>query len=317
MPLEQYKAGQVVDPSSPTDTSVLEGKSVIITGGSSGLGLAYVKAFASKGAFVTVGDLNTSAGEKIATELGQNVQFVKCDVTSWSDQVSMFKAAVSASPAKSCDIVVANAGIAKNDDVFNFDEDSEEPVEPDLSVMKVNAIGPLYTAKLAMHYFNRQPEDSSRDRCLIVKGSLAAYLDLPGAPQYNMSKFAMRAYVDCIRRTAWQKSIRVNLIAPWFIATPILSKEAVAHISGSGIELATEEDAAAAVVKVACDKSINGRALGIVPRSEADHGYMDLKHDDYADDDIMQRWQNWVLSTSHHIQSPNKEDVGPEGFGSK
>ena len=318
MPIEPYQAGHAVDPSSPTDTSVLKDKSVIITGGASGLGLAYVKAFASHGAFVTFGDLNSSAGQKIAAELGQNVQFVQCDVTSWSDQVSMFKAAVQNSPAKSCDIVVANAGIAASDPVFAFD-DSEEPVEPNLTIMKVNAIGPLYTAKLAMHYFNRQPDDLSRDRCLIMKGSLAAYLDLPGAPQYNVSKWGMRAFVNCIRRTGWQKGIRVNLIAPWFIATPILSQEAVAHLSGMGVEFATEEDAASAVVKVACSKEINGRALGIVPRSETDYGYIDLKHDDYAEDDFMHRWQEGVLKTSHRIQHPAKqpENIGPEGFGSK
>jgi hypothetical protein len=134
-----------------------------------------------------------------------------------------------------------------------------------------------------------------------------------------MSKWSMRAFVNCIRRTGWQKGIRVNLIAPWFIATPILSKEAVAHISDSGLKFATEDDAAAAVVKVACDKSINGRALGIVPRSEAEHGYLDLRHDDYAEDDFMQKWQNLVLSTSHRIQVPAKqpENVGPEGFGSE
>lgn len=111
----------------------------------------------------------------------------------------------------------------------------------------------------------------------------------------------------------------MNLIAPWFIATPILSKEAVAHISDSGLEFATEDDAAAAVVKVACDKSINGRALGIVPRSEAEHGYMDLRHDDYAEDDFMQKWQNLVLSTSHRIKIPAKqpENVGPEGYGNQ
>jgi hypothetical protein len=127
-----------------------------------------------------------------------------------------------------------------------------------------------------------------------------------------MSKWSMRAFVNCIRRTGWQKGIRVNLIAPWFIATPILSKEAVAHISDSGLKFATEDDAAAAVVKVACDKSINGRALGIVPRSEAEHGYLDLRHDDYAE-------ENLVLSTSHRIQVPAKqpENVGPEGFGSE
>lgn len=206
MPSEQYKAGQAVDPSSPTDTSVLDGKSVVITGGASGLGLAYVRAFASKGAFVTFGDLNQSAGEKIASELGQNVQFVRCDVTSWSDQVSMFKAAISESPAKSCDIVVANAGIARNDPVFAFD-DSEEPQEPDLSIMKVNSIGALYTMKLAMHYFNRQPEDASRDRCLIVKGSLAAYLDLPG-------KDPQRTHITSIRISFWSSPGQPQLSKP-------------------------------------------------------------------------------------------------------
>ena len=318
MPFEAYKAGQAVNPSSPTNTSVLKDKSVVVTGGASGLGLAYVRAFASHGAFVTFGDVNAKAGTQIASELGPSVQFVHCDVTSWSDQLAMFKAAVSNSPAKSCDIVIANAGIAKTDDVFTVD-DVEDPIEPNLDIMRINALGPLYTAKLAMHYFHRQPETAERDRCLIVKGSLAAYLDLPGAIQYNVSKFGMRGMVDCLRRTGWQTGVRVNLIAPWFIATPILSKEAVSHIAGLGVEFASEGDAAAAVVRVACDKGVNGRALGVVPRSEAPEGWMDLGHDDYAEEDFMQRWQEGVLRTSHRIKKPEDQPrgVGPEGFGSK
>ena len=304
MPLEQYKAGQAVDPTVAPDTSVLKDKSVVVTGGASGLGLAYVKAFASHGAFVTFGDLNVEAGKRIASELGHNVQFVQCDVTSWSDQVSMFKEAVQNSPAKSCDVVVANAGIAGFDPVFEFDE-SDEPVEPNLAITKVNIIGPLYTAKLAMHYFVRQPDDSSRDRCLIVKGSLAAYLDLPGAPQYNATKYGMRGLVNCIRRTGWQKNIRVNLIAPWFVATPIIGEKVAANMRAGGVEFATEEDAAAAVIKVACDHTCNGRALGIVPRSEGDQGYLDLKHDDYAEDDILQRLQEIVLGTRHRMRTPD------------
>ena len=46
---------------------------------------------------------------------------MKCDVTSWEDQVAVFKAAISNSPEKSCDIVVANAGITGPDPVFAFD----------------------------------------------------------------------------------------------------------------------------------------------------------------------------------------------------
>jgi NAD(P)-dependent dehydrogenase (short-subunit alcohol dehydrogenase family) len=43
---------------------------------------------------------------------------VKCDVTSWKDQLAVFKAAIANSPHKSIDIVIANAGIAGNDPVF-------------------------------------------------------------------------------------------------------------------------------------------------------------------------------------------------------
>lgn len=318
MPFEPYKAGQAVDPSLATNTSVLKDKSVIVTGGASGLGLAYVRAFASHGAFVTFGDINATAGEKIASELGPNVQFVKCDVTSWSDQLAMFKAAVSNSPAKSCDIVVANAGIAKHDDVLSVD-DGDEPIEPNLDIMRINGLAPLYTTKLALHYFARQPESPERDRCLIVKASLAGYLDLPGALQYNVSKWGMRGLVNNLRRTGWQAGVRVNLIAPWFIATPIMTKESVSHIKGLGVEFALEEDAASAVVRVACDKHINGRALGIVPRRQQKEGWIDLRHDDYKEGDFMVEWQEGVLRTSHRIRPKieQPEGVGPEGFGSK
>lgn len=50
----------------------------------------------------------------------RKVQFVKCDVRSWEDQVRLFDAAVLNSPNKSCDIVVANAGIL-NPDMLNDD----------------------------------------------------------------------------------------------------------------------------------------------------------------------------------------------------
>jgi NAD(P)-dependent dehydrogenase (short-subunit alcohol dehydrogenase family) len=48
------------------------------------------------------------------------VQFVKCDVRSWEDQVSVFEAAVHGSPHKSCDIVIANAGIIGKDDLYEL-----------------------------------------------------------------------------------------------------------------------------------------------------------------------------------------------------
>lgn len=91
------------------------------------------------------------------------------------------------------------------------------PVKPNLRILEINLIGLVYTAKLAMHYFRRQPVDAARDRCLIIKGSIAAYADQPGSPQYNISKWGGRGFMHNLRRTAWTENIRVNFVAPWSV----------------------------------------------------------------------------------------------------
>lgn len=88
-------------------------------------------------------------------------------------------------------------------------------MKPNLRTLEVNLIGMAYTTKLAMHYFRRQPLAVTRDRCLILKGSIAAYADQPGSPQYNASKWGVRGLMRNLRRTAWREGIRVNLVAPW------------------------------------------------------------------------------------------------------
>ncbi|OCK80941.1 short chain dehydrogenase reductase [Lepidopterella palustris CBS 459.81] len=306
MASDKYTGTVPVVPRAHFDQTTLRGKSVVITGGASGLGEEFVRTFASAGAFVTISDFNSERGQKLSHELGQNVQFVQCDVTRWSDQVAVFKAAVSQSPSKSCDIVLANAGISgpdPPDTLLSNHLDSEEPVEPNLKILNTNCIGVIYTVKLAMHYFNRQPETLGRDRCIILTGSLASYLDQPGSPQYNVSKWGVRALMRCLRRTSWQTNFRINLIAPWYIRTPILTAEVQRHVESKGVDFALSSDAAAAVLHLASDKTINGkttcRALGIVPHSFNEQGYIDLQHDDYPEDDFLREWQEVVLNTSH------------------
>lgn len=156
-------------------------------------------------------------------------------MTDWDQQVEAFEVAMKNSPQKSCDIVIANAGILGHDGVFTLQgnwrhgldshtssltdrgpDPAGPPEKPDLQTINTNLVGLLYTAKLAIHYFRRQPLDASRDRCLILKSSLAGYLDAPGWIQYNASKFGVRGVMRCLRRTSWQEGIRVNLVAPWY-----------------------------------------------------------------------------------------------------
>ena len=163
-----------------------------------------------------IADLNQEAGNALQQELSASTTFVRCDVTSWSDQLSVFKTAKEVSPASAIDIVVANAGLSGNDDIFTNDISKDEPDEPAISIVNVNLIGVLRTTKLALWYFRKQnAAETKRDCCLVLQSSLAGYADLQGANQYNASKFAVRGLMRSLRQTEGANGVRVNLIAPW------------------------------------------------------------------------------------------------------
>jgi NAD(P)-dependent dehydrogenase (short-subunit alcohol dehydrogenase family) len=136
-------------------------------------------------------------------------------------------------------------------------DESDEPVKPVLKTVQVNYIGVIYTAKLAMHYFNKQ--DESRDRCLIIKGSLASYLDLPGGAEYQSSKFGVRGLMCCLRNS---NRMRVNLLAPWWARTGIMPEAHANYVDDMLKRIGSQwihlEDAGKAAMRIATDESIQG-----------------------------------------------------------
>lgn len=96
----------------------------------------------------------------------------------------------------------------------------DEPEEPRLNILNVNMVGVLYTVKLALFYFRKQHASNKGeplDQNLILQGSLAGYLDLPGAIQYSSSKWGLRGIMRVLRRSESQHNIRVNYIGPWYV----------------------------------------------------------------------------------------------------
>jgi hypothetical protein len=67
----------------------------IITGGASGIGLALTKHLLTKGYHVVMADVNTKAGTQLSAELGPNTLFHRTDVSSYAEQVELFKSAIS------------------------------------------------------------------------------------------------------------------------------------------------------------------------------------------------------------------------------
>lgn len=212
-----FSATNSLSASATYDTRKLRGKSVIITGAGSGLGEAFLRDYVKAGAFVTFGDLAEDRSQQIVDELGEDkVHFVRCDVLKWQDQLHLFLAALEKSPSETIDIVVANAGISGHDDLATDEtEINGQPKEPNVDQINVNLIGVIYTAKLALHYLSRQTNSPDRDRCLILVSSIAGYVDKPGSPQYNASKFGVRGLMRCLRTTMPEQKMRVNLLAPW------------------------------------------------------------------------------------------------------
>lgn len=218
----EFTRNEAIPNEAAPDLSTLPGKSIVLTGGASGIGEQYMRSFVAAGAFVTFSDLAVDRGEKLAAELGPDkVLFVPGDVLVWQDQVKLFKTALEKSPSKTIDVVIANAGIGEiEDDVLKQVEGSDgELLPPALNTLNVNLTGVFYTVKLALYYFPKQPEGKGRDRCIIMTSSLSGYLDHKGAPQYNASKHGVRGIMKSIRRSGPEQGIRINLIAPWYASS--------------------------------------------------------------------------------------------------
>ncbi|KAG5826640.1 hypothetical protein H9Q74_003268 [Fusarium xylarioides] len=268
------------------DKGQIAGKVAIVTGGASGIGEAYVRALHSSGAKVVIGDKNADSGERLASELAGS-KFVHCDATVWEDQVRLFKEAAQLSSYGKINYVIANAGMTKDDQTFTFDGKDREPQKPDLQIIDVDLKGAFYTSKLAMHYFVSQNgtevNEDQEDACLILISSGAGFLDVPRSPEYSSTKWAVRGIMHALRRTAFYYGSRVDVIAPWYISTGILSNDQFDQVEKSGVEFATAEDAGECALRILSDTSINGRTLFVCARKWAPRGYMDPNIEDYPE----------------------------------
>lgn len=121
-------------------------KSVIVTGGASGIGLAVTRHFASQGNKVAILDFDTR-GKAKASEISQDfpqatVLFHHCDVSSWEQQAQAFREVYA--EFGQIDIVMANAGISEGMSNILATIESGDPEKPDMKVVEVDLHGVIY-----------------------------------------------------------------------------------------------------------------------------------------------------------------------------
>jgi len=186
------------------DLVSLKDQVVVITGGSSGIGLATVKLLLKLGAKVVVGDLNPPPEPE-----GSQVTFLKTDVTSWVDQAALFKKSEEAHGV--IDHVFANAGVAKTTSFIEDEVDENGMLKaPDLITYNVNLIGCMYTTRLGVFFLKKNPKGGS----VVLTGSLSSIRGF-SVVDYCTAKHGV---LGLLRATTAHLppalNIRINCLAP-------------------------------------------------------------------------------------------------------
>jgi NAD(P)-dependent dehydrogenase (short-subunit alcohol dehydrogenase family) len=225
----------------------LEGKIALITGGSSGIGLATAKRFVNEGAYVFVTGRREAELAAAVKDIGKNVTGVQGDVSKLGDLDGLF-AQIKREKGK-LDVVFANAGIPS---LAPFGKITEEHYD---SVFNGNVKGLLFTVQKALPLM---PNGAS----IILNASIVASKGLPDWSVYSATKAAVRSFARTWTTDLKDRRLRVNAVSPGFTDTaPWHSIEAAEErmkIISSSVPLGrfgTPDDIAKAVVFLASDDS--------------------------------------------------------------
>lgn len=184
----------------------LQDKIAVITGGSSGIGLATAKRFVAEGAFVFITGRRQAELDKAVNEIGKNIAAVRCDVSRLEDLDLLYKEI--AARKRKIDILFANAGI-----VETVETSAVTPEHFD-KTFNTNARGAYFTVQKALPLLN----DGAS---IILTGSGVWQKGMPIYSTYAATKAAIRSYVRTWAAEFGHRGIRANVISPGPVETPI------------------------------------------------------------------------------------------------
>jgi len=190
----------------------LDGRTAVITGGCSGIGLATANRFAAEGARIVIGDLDEARGPGVADELGG--VFLRTNVTDPADVKALF--ALAQATYGSVDIAFNNAGISPPDD----DSILTTTLEAWKRVQDVNLTSVYLCCQAALPYMLEQGRGS------II--NTASFVAVMGAATSQISYTASKGGVLAMSRELGvqfaRRGVRVNALCPGPVNTPLLQE---------------------------------------------------------------------------------------------
>jgi len=236
-----------------TNMGKLKGKVAVITAATSGMALATAKLFVEEGAYVFITGRRQDALDKAVKAIGRNVTGVQGDAGVLADLDRLYDV-VKREKGK-IDILFASAGAGE---LTKIGEVTEEGFD---KIFDLNVRGTLFTVQKALPLFN----DGGS---IFMNGSIAGIKGFPNFSVYSASKAAVRSFARTWLVDLKDRNIRVNVLSPGTIDTPILDplgpemKEAFKSLIPRGEMGRPEEIATAALFLASSDSSfVNGIEL--------------------------------------------------------
>ncbi|MFP3723437.1 glucose 1-dehydrogenase [Niallia circulans] len=183
-----------------------EGKIALVTGGTSGIGLATAQKFVNEGAYVYITGRRQNELDKAVNQIGKNVTGVQGDISKLEDLDKLYD--IIKQEKGKLDILFANAGIGN---FLPLGEITEEQVD---RTFDINVKGTIFTVQKALSLF------PDKVGSIIVTGSTAGSIGNPAFSVYGASKAALRALVRNWILDLKGTGIRVNVVSPGAILTP-------------------------------------------------------------------------------------------------
>lgn len=229
----------------------LQNKVAVITGGNSGIGLATAKLFAEEGAKVAITGRNKTTIDEAVFEIGNAAIGVVSDVSDIKN-IDKTYSTVKDTFGK-IDVLVVNAGVFIAAPLADFTEEMFDQTSD------INFKGVFFTIQKALPYLN----DGSS---IVITASTVAHKGFATTAAYSASKAAVRSLARTLSAELLDRNIRVNVLSPGPIDTPIFSRNGASEEEANGTKshfasgipakrLGTSEEMAAGFLYLASDDS--------------------------------------------------------------
>ena len=191
-------------------------RTVLITGASSGIGRALALRYAAEGGTLGLLGRNLDRLEAIAKECRRAGAGVVTGVLDVRDRAEMMKWIAAFDRTSPVDLVFANAGVMEG----TRPGGAIEPPDPAHALIETNVLGVLNTVQPLL-----APMMARGRGQIAIVSSLAGFVPLPDAPSYSASKAAVLRYGLSLRALLAERGVKVNVICPGYVTTPMMLRE--------------------------------------------------------------------------------------------